>query len=171
MPKATSKAITITASAGDPVVDLSHRLLELWDAADGAEISRKNMESEAEKRDTAEILSHFDDWRGAVETMVSYARATTTAGALVQLILALQEVDEVLGVVVDEGGDRQVEDLPGVDGHRIERLLRSAIRALAPSADCDSVRGLSEIYGGMRGTWLDDVPRWSREGEEARLAG
>jgi hypothetical protein len=43
-----------------------------------------------------------------------------------------------------------VEDLPGVDQYRMERLLRSAIRALSRSIDSEAVRALFDIYGGAR---------------------
>jgi hypothetical protein len=123
------------------------------------------------KAGALEIQQQFGDWQQAIATIISYTHATSPAGALVQLALALDELDSPLSVVVVPSEERQVRELRDVDEHRIERLIRSAIRAVQKSlgTEFESVRGIVQLYAGdNEESWLDNVPKWAQEGRVAR---
>jgi hypothetical protein len=64
-----------------------------------------------------------------------------------------------------------VRQLRGVDEYRIERLIRSAMRAVQKSAgaDFESVRGIVNLYAGDNEVdWLDNVPKWAEQGRVGR---
>jgi hypothetical protein len=116
-----------------------------------------------------DIQQQFGDWQEAVATIISYSQATSPAGALVQL--ALDELDSLLSVDVGGAEERQVRQLRGVDELRVERLIRSAMRAVQKSlgTEFESVRGIVQIYASdSEESWLDDVPKWAQEGRVAR---
>ena len=153
----------------DPVVNLSDQLFALWNADDASQIEYSS--EPAWERAGSDIQQQFGDWQQAVATIISYTHATSPAGALVQLALALDELDSMLSVDVCGAEERQVRQLRGVDEHRIERLIRSAMRAVQKSlgTEFESVRGILKIYASdNEESWLDDVPKWAQEGWVAR---
>ena len=161
---------TVTAPP-DPVVNLSDHLFDLWNADDASQVQYHSSNETALKDTDREIQEQFGDWQQAVATIISYTHATSPAGALVQLALALDELDSLLSVVVCGTEERQVRQLRGVDEHRIERLIRSAMRAVQKSlgTEFESVRGILQIYASdNEESWLDDVPKWAQEGRVAR---
>jgi hypothetical protein len=118
-----------------------------------------------------EIQQQFGDWQGAVATLISYTHATSPAGAMVQLALALDELDSLLSVVVCAEKRQVLRELSNVDEHRIERLIRSAIRAVQKSlgTEFESVRGIVNLYAGDNEVdWLDNVQQWAQEGQARR---
>jgi hypothetical protein len=151
----------------DPVVNLSEQLFALWNADDASQLEYYSSNETGLKDPGREIQQQFGDWRQAVATIISYTSATTPAGALVQLALALDELDSLLSVDVCDAEERQVRQLRGVDEHRIERLIRSAMRAVQKSlgTEFESVRGIVQLYASdNEGDWLDNVPKWAQEG-------
>jgi hypothetical protein len=89
MPKAAKKNSTTAAPASDPVVELSKKLLALWDADDGSQREYFDLKTVAEhvKDDT---LHQFGEWRNAVEQMIRYTEPKSLQGALVQMALVDQ---------------------------------------------------------------------------------
>src|ERR1019366_2513966 len=147
----------------------SDQLFALWNADDASQIEYSN--EPAWERAGREIEQQFGDWQSAVATIISFTHATSPAGALVQLALALDELDSMLSVGVCGGEERQVRKLRGVDEYRIERLIRSALRAVQKSVgpEFESVRGIVNIYASYNDeNWLDDVPKWAEQGRVAR---
>ena len=166
----TAKGGTNTVTTHpDPVVNLSDQLFALWNADDASQIEYSS--EPAWERAGSDIEQQFGDWQAAVATLISYTQATSPAGALVQLALALDELDSMLSVDVCGAEERQVRQLRGVDEHRIERLIRSAMRAVQKSlgTDFESVRGIVQLYASDNDeNWLDDVPKWAEQGRVAR---
>jgi hypothetical protein len=157
----------------DPVVNLSDHLFDLWNADDASQVEYYSSSETALKQVGRDIQQQFGDWQEAVATIISYSQATSPAGALVQLALALalDELDSLLSVDVGGAEERQVRQLRGVDELRVERLIRSAMRAVQKSlgTEFESVRGIVQIYASdSEESWLDDVPKWAQEGRVAR---
>jgi hypothetical protein len=167
--RATKGGTNTVTAPPDPVVNLSDQLFDLWNADDASQI--EYYQEPALKTVGSEIQQQFGDWQEAVATIISYSQATSPAGALVQLALALDELDSLLSVDVGGAEERQVRQLRGVDELRIERLIRSAIRAVQKSlgTEFESVRGIVQIYASdSEESWLDSVPRWTEDGRVAR---
>jgi hypothetical protein len=153
----TRKAPQITA--GDPIVDLAGQLLLLWNADDGAE--RENDALEYVKRNCS---NQFAEWRGSLETVASFTRAESLQGALVQMALALDAIEDVFA---GQGTQKALR----ANELRLQRLMLSAIRAVHASmgsAIDPSVQELVRIYSGEPGLWIDNANRWAARGEEAR---
>jgi hypothetical protein len=158
----------------DPVVKLSEQLLALWNADDTSQIQHNDVDSPSQRINGIEIQQQLSDWQRAVATIISFTPATSPAGAVVQMALALDELDSMLGIVVCGDGERPVRKLPKVDEYRIERLIRSALRAVRKSVgpEFESVRGIVDIYASYNDeNWLDDVPKWAEQGRVARQSG
>jgi hypothetical protein len=138
-----------------PVVDLSRELADLFDAEEGC------------RQDDVE--SQIAAWRGAVAELISFAQAQSPAGALVQLALAISELDSLAELVEGES--------PKGYSARIERLIRSAMHAVRRSlgAEYESVRPTVESYSGadVADAWPDRIQTIAqafREGEPQKAA-
>ena len=156
----------------DPVVTLSDHLFALWHADDTSQVLfYSSDEPQAMKDVGCEIEQQFGDWQSAVATIISYTPATSLAGAVVQMALALDDLDSLMSTNVCGGEERTVRQLRGVDEYRIERLIRSALRAVKKSVgpEFETVRGIVNLYASYNDeNWLDDVPKWAQEGRVAR---
>jgi hypothetical protein len=83
------------------------------------------------------------------------------------MALALDDLDSMLSTIVCGAEGRQVRELRDVDEHRIERLIRSALRAVQKSLGTEF--GIVQIYASYNDeNWLDDVPKWAEQGQVAR---
>jgi hypothetical protein len=169
---AATKGGTNTGAVNpDPVVKLSEQLFALWNADDASQIQYNDGDLPSQRIKGTEIQQQFSNWQRAVATIISFTPATSLAGAVVQMALALDELDSMLSVVVCGDGERQVRKLPKVDEYRIERLIRSALRAVRKSVgpEFESVRGIVNIYASYNDeNWLDEVPKWAEQGRVAR---
>jgi hypothetical protein len=164
---ATKGGTSTVTTHPDPVVDLSRHLLDLWDADDASQVEHHHSSNDVVGRD---IQQQFGDWQEAVAKIISFTQATSLAGALVQMALAVDELDSLLNVVVC-AEDRPLRQLSSVDEHRIVRLIRSAMRAVSksPETDVETVRSFVKIYTGYDDrTWLDNVQQWAQEGQKER---
>ena len=147
----------------DPVVELSRHLLVLVDADDGAELEYRNKSLEDPSRNAARL---FGEWRTAVERMISFSEASSLDGALVQLALALDSLDDINSLVPDE--------VEGFVSKRLqtERLVRSAMRAVRKGRTTKpSVQTLVEFYSGRGSLWIDRAEAWATEGRMQRERG
>src|SRR6478735_38362 len=109
----------------DQVVELSRHLLILWDADDGAELEYCNSDDSDLTKDKAwDAKRQFSEWRDAVEDIVSFSEASSLDGALVQLALAVDSLNDINDLVVDEPKGFASKRL------QIVRLVRSAMRAV-----------------------------------------
>jgi hypothetical protein len=160
MAKANKKSST-TTPAIDPVVDLSKKLLALWDADDGSQ--REYSEADSVVEDIKdETLEQFGEWRAAVEKIISYTQAQSIEGALVQLAIALDTLDDIS----TQGQNSEKM--------QINRLILSAMRgahtALRHGIDPD-LFSILKIYGAERGNnpiWIDHVNDWAAKGRVQR---
>jgi hypothetical protein len=153
----------------DPVVNLSDQLFALWNADDASQIEYSS--EPAWERAGSDIQQQFGDWQAAVATLISYTPATSLAGAAVQMAIALDALDSLLSMIVPAEEERQLRQLRDVDEYLIERLIRSALRAVQKSlgTEFESVRGILKIYASDNDeNWLDDVPKWAEQGRVAR---
>ena len=154
----------------DPVVNLSDQLFALWNADDASQIEYHD-KGPSPHEVGSEVQRRFGNWQRAVATIISFTPATTLAGAAVQMAIALDALDSLLSVVVCGAEERTVRELRGVDEYEIERLIRSALRAVQKSVgpEFESVRGIVKIYaGGGDENGLDNVPKWAAEGRAER---
>jgi hypothetical protein len=146
MAKATKKSITnITASHPTcPVVDLSRHLADLWDAEESC-----NHDG---------IRDQIDAWRSAVIEIISFTEAAKSlAGSLVQMALAMDDLDTMEDLQTQERGQELPEYMA-----RIERLIESAMRAMQASlgAEFETVKPIIETYSGNRlaaDSWLNSI--------------
>jgi hypothetical protein len=165
MPKVRTRRSDGTSTAAtDPVVELSRQLADLWNADGASEVEYHS----GNKALGDDIQQQVGEWQQAVAQTISFTQATSLAGALVQLAIALDELDSLLSTNIDDTGARQVRQLSGVDEHRVDRLIRSAIRAVAKSPEVAAVLPILEIYGGGDDRWIDNVQRWAKEGKRIR---
>ncbi|UPT92151.1 hypothetical protein HAP41_0000048690 (plasmid) [Bradyrhizobium barranii subsp. apii] len=158
-----TQGYSTAAVASDPVVELSRHLLVLVDADDGAELEYRDKSMEDPSRNAAR---QFGEWRTAVERMISFSEASSLDGALVQLALALDMLDDIDSLVPDE--------VAGFISKRleIERLVRSAMRAVRKGRTTEpTVQSLVEYYSGSGSLWIDRVEAWATEGRMQRERG
>ena len=164
MAKATRKSSTnaITAHPACPVVDLSQKLMDLWDADDASQ--REYGKDKALQLVGDAVKEQIDDWRSALVSIISFTEAKSPAGAMVQMALALDEMDSMLELLGEE--DRKLTD---EHRYQIERLIKSAMRAVrAPlGAEFESVEAIVNVYSsGLY--WLDNMKTWAEEGRVYR---
>jgi hypothetical protein len=152
------------ANPVDPVVELSRTLLTLWNALDGAE---KEFQGDAVRQHVADdARTQLSEWKNAVETEISFTKARTAQGALVQLTLALDAVDDVSSALDEEEAKQAVERIE----MKLHRLIRSAIDAIRGPLQNDidpAVRSIVTLYGGGHEVfpkWIDRVPSWAEKG-------
>ena len=168
MRKAAKKYSAIAPTI-DPVVELSKKLLVLWDADDGSQREYHDLETIPQhvKDDT---LQQFGEWRDAIEKIISYTQPENLQGALVQMALACDTLDDLDNLVA-------ADDKKAVN-HRIlqiDRLLRSVMRvvrsALGTEID-NSVQSIVKMYSGdydHNPIWGDHVTGWAEKGSELRV--
>jgi hypothetical protein len=136
-------------------------LLALWDADDGSQ--REYSEADSVVEDIKdETLEQFGEWRAAVEKIISYTQAQSIEGALVQLAIALDTLDDIS----TQGQNSEKM--------QINRLILSAMRgartALRHGIDPD-LFSILKIYGAERGNnpiWIDHVNDWAAKGRVQR---
>lgn len=154
--------------SGDPVVDLTTRLLTLWDADGGAqtEYYENRGVPEGVQDDT---MHSFSEWRDAIETIISFTQANNLQGALVQLALACDAARDV-----DDATSGDLKTNRKVI--KLMRLMHSAMKALRtaiPEIHPDVVSVL-KIYGGdfddRSPAWIDQVPEWAEKGSAERAS-
>lgn len=163
MPKATAKHITPAVPA-DPVVEMSRKLLRLWDADDGAQTEHRETKVPEGVRD--DTMGQIGEWRDAIAKTITYTQPTTLQGSLVQMALALDALSDISDFL-------GVDDKAGIENRvlRIDRLIRLAARKMSFAAPIDSeLRSLLEIYGISVVNWIDHVGEWSEKGKDRRLA-
>jgi hypothetical protein len=80
-----------------PVVDLAQQLADLRDAHEGVE----NDKSHRSTRD--EIMGQMNSWRYGLAEIISFTQAKGLAGALVQMALAIDELETLVAQVSDRG--------------------------------------------------------------------
>jgi hypothetical protein len=107
----------------DPVVELAKKLMNAWDADYCAD--SKYPESELLEKEAAAQLR---EWRGALETVITYAQPATFQGALVQMALGLDTLSQMDGLIED--GDK--EDL----SERVRTAVRLPMLGDARDAVC-----------------------------------
>jgi len=98
MTRAAKKSSTnaITTHTPCPVVELSQKLLVLWDADDSSQREYYAMGGTASQLIREETMNQFSEWRNAIEKIISYTQAKGLEGALVQMALALDTLDDLL---------------------------------------------------------------------------
>jgi hypothetical protein len=169
MAKATKKSSTNIVTAhpiGCPVVDLAQQLADIWEADEGCEHNYIMDEPKRLSYSTgSEIMWQLSDWRHGIIEIISFTRAKGLAGALVQMSLAVDELETMLA---QDGEDRREYRF------RIERLIGLAalvIKTSMGSAEYQSVEamlqtnGLRHISGG---DWLPSVKTWEKQGRAIR---
>src|SRR6185295_7974355 len=95
--------------------------------------------------------------------VISFSEASSLDGALVQLELALDSLDDIDSLVPDE--------VEGFTSKRlqVERLVRSAMRTMRKAHATDpTIRPLVEYYSGRGSLWIDRVEAWATEGRAQR---
>jgi hypothetical protein len=133
-----------------PVLPIAVRLGQLWDAFSMAE--------ELKRDDAAECINKL---RIFAEEAVSFERARSMAGALVQVALAGDAATALHEMV----GDNKAADLIF---ERLGRLLDSAALVLydaCAAEEYEIIRNTMNVYNSMDGStidrplkWLEDVP-------------
>jgi hypothetical protein len=134
-----------------PVLPIAVRLGQIWDAF--------AMADELKRDDAAECINKL---RIFAEEAVSFERARSMAGALVQVALALDAATALHEKV--PGGDKAADLI----FERLVRLLDSAALVLydaCPAGEYDMIRNTMNVYNSMDGStidrplkWLEDVP-------------
>jgi hypothetical protein len=150
------------------VVELARQLTDLWDADEGCENAYLDKKPHKLTHSTGEeIRNEIGSWRSGLVEILSFTQAKGLAGALVQMALAVDELETLVSRVSDGG---TVPD----EACRIQRLVGSAARAVRTSlaaAEYQSVEatletnGLRHIVGG---DWLDSMETWTKEGRAIR---
>ena len=89
----------------------------------------------------------------------------TAPGAMVQMALALDELDSMTSQL-DEENQKVVSSYQ----NQIDRLLRSAMRGVrAPlGEEFKSVEAIVNVYSSDSHCWLDEMEKWAKEGREYR---
>ncbi len=104
MPKAAKSHITSSAPATetttrDPALVVAYQINRLWDAYHGADCEALDLKHKGETTDASIVRDHANQiwqWRDALETVLSFTRATTLAGALFQMVIAAEDLDTLL---------------------------------------------------------------------------
>lgn len=169
MSKAASKAHTTNppAAATDPVLKIAHEIERLWDAEHGAECERfaaKKNDEVGRSIDLKEQCSQIVEWREALETVGSYAVATSMPGALVQLAWITSDMETLLGAIeAREAGEVE----PSLAAHviRVQRMVKSVGDVVLASLGdgYGPYRRIVETYSslGDRGpNWLNSIDNW-----------
>lgn len=113
-------------------------------------------------------LNQFSEWREGVEAIISFTPAKGLEGALVQLALALNVLDDVL----QELKQQKLKEYKA-KGLQIDRLIRSALRAVRtalPTPIGRTVESIADMYtSSNEGALLTDrVRNWSEKGRVSR---
>jgi hypothetical protein len=95
------------APTPDPIVEFARHLGEAWHKRNSEQF--EEIAGKEPRRDLEDMLSGFTD---GLERAVSYARATTLEGAIVQLALAWNAIDEMHAEAI-----RELEAAPNRDHH------------------------------------------------------
>jgi hypothetical protein len=89
-------------------------------------------------------LDQLDEWRNATSRIIGFVQAQSTDGALAQLPLASEAINDIEAI----HEDRQKGDLGEHIAH-CAHLLRSAVRALRPMVVEPDVGAVIETYCGQ----------------------
>lgn len=159
------KAHTARSPAAAPasacaVVDLARQLLVLWDGDNGSQSEFSRLGDKIHESEKDQTMYLFRDWRNAVEELVSFTAAKGINGALVQLALSLDTLDDLTANLTPE--DQKKVELIEL---RINRLISSAIRAIRETTEIDpTVASIVEIYGlDASRPWIDRVKGWAEK--------
>jgi hypothetical protein len=127
----------------DPVVELAKKLMNAWDADNCADAKYPEAEPAAARLEK-EASAQLREWRSALETLISYSDPASFQGALVQMALGLETLNQVDSLI--EAGDK--EDLSDM-ARTADRLLCSAMRVMlsVPGQEIDEdVKSIVNIY-------------------------
>ena len=95
----------------------------MWNADNASQM-------DAFDRDTGdEIAKQFSEWQQSLVKLISFTAAGSAAGALVQLALAVEVLDDVKTF--------EPSEMPGELVLRVDRLVRSALSAMMKSTAID----------------------------------
>lgn len=156
----------------DPVVLRALTLRELWDVHEGAEneafaAREKGDISMGTVRD--EQAEQILQWKDIVENEISFLLATSLQGAIIQLAI-MQDTLNDLGERVEKLED----DDAGVILLKMRRLNRSAIDAVYEALGEDGVKPVWDVvntYGEVADSprnWMRNIPAWSDAGFNQR---
>jgi hypothetical protein len=136
--------------------------MDLWDAHNASE--------QEYIKDEHRIAGDFvkrqiTDWQSALVHMISFTQAKSPAGATVQIALARDELDSMIGQL-DEENQKVVSSYQD----QIDRHLRSAMCGIrAPlGEEFKSVEAILDVYSSDSHCWLDEMEKWAKEGREYR---
>ncbi|WP_439925319.1 hypothetical protein [Nitrobacter sp. JJSN] len=169
--RAAPVAVSANASI-DPVVERGRFLRDLWDAHDAVEseafAARRNDDpSLGIQRD--EQAHQILDWKDLVEAEISFLVANSLRGALIQLALMQDAMNDLNARIENSDCDSAREV-----AIKIGRLLRSASDAVHDAMGEDQyaeVSGIVSTYasvGDDHPNFLLDMPAWMDKGSDRR---
>lgn len=120
-----------THSTSDPVAEIGRRIVAIRAAIDSNEKASHDAGFTEQQRLEDEYLA-LSDTCAALEVRASHLQASSLVGAMLQLILVRDTVDEVLGFLVGEDRSAASEFR-----RRVDRLSYSILDVLAASSGVD----------------------------------
>lgn len=173
MPKAAKTHITKPVSeSNDPVVIRARTLGELWDAHDGAESEAFAAKQNGDTSLNTVINEQTDQilqWKDTVENEISFLLATSLQGAIVQLAILQDTLNDI-----EERVAKLDDDDAGSILFKMRRLTRSVIEVVYETLGKDGVAPVFDVvdtYGEVAGhpaNWLCKIPAWSDTGATQR---
>jgi hypothetical protein len=111
------------------------------------------------------VKEQIVEWQSALVRIISFTEAKSPAGAMVQMALALDEMDSMIELL-----DEENQKLVGHHRNQIDRLIKSAMRGVrAPlGAEFESVEAIVNVYASGLYYWLDEMETWAKEGRAYR---
>ena len=162
--KIESQKLTESASPACPVVALSQQLMELWDVDNASQ--QEYLKDEVRGSFGDFVGRQIAEWQSALAHIISFTQAESPAGAMVQIALARDELDSMIGQL-----DEENQKVVSAYQNQIDRLLRSAMRGVrAPLGEEEfkSVEAILNVYSSDSHCWFDEMEKWSKEGREYR---
>jgi len=162
MVNAKSKALLPAVTPDCPAVVLARNLLFLWEADEGAQIEFSDRNDSYPGSDTSQQIN---DWMKALVAVISFTRAKSLDGALVQISLALETFDDIANLSEDDKGATHALSL------QLNRLMHSAMRAIGDAIGSEvdpSVSELVRIYGGKHELWIQQAASLAEKGRACR---
>ena len=160
-PAATAAVLPV-----DPVVELAKKLMAVWDPDNCADEKYPEQEPAAARLEK-EASAQLREWRSALETLISYSDPASFQGALVQMALGIETLNEMDSLI--QAGDK--EDLSDLAG-TAERLLCSAMRVMlsVPGQEIDDdVKSIVNLYSNDS-NFIDRAKAWSEIARADRKA-
>jgi hypothetical protein len=143
------------SETADPVMVLAERLRYLWAVESVVPSDKDNDGLSDEKR----VLSG----RKAVETQIAFEQATSVSGALVQITLAVDFLEDVLAIHQQRATGNLAKHVSDID-----LLLRSAARAIRQIESPDTSAAKLLKHYAIENDWHDLADKWAKAGSEPR---